>query len=109
MTLNAINSSCGAGNSQSVAIIYSSTEDYSILPPVQVFPSPFTDDLFVNFEEMPEAPVELRLTAIDGRVFNRQVIDNQQNIRFSTDKLPSGIYVLQMIYQGEIFGVRVVK
>jgi len=109
VTLNAINSSCGAGNSQSVPILYSSTEDYSILPSVQVFPSPFTDDLYVNFEEMPDEPVELRLTAIDGRIFNRQVIDNQQNIRFSTDNLPGGIYILQMIYQGEIFGVRVVK
>ena len=109
VTLNAINSSCGAGNSQAVAIIYSSTEEFSLLPTVQVFPSPFTDDLFVNFEEMPDEAVELRLTAIDGRIFNRQIIDNQQNVRFSTDNLPSGIYILQMIYQGEIFGVRVVK
>ncbi len=109
VTLNAINNSCGAGNSQAVAIIYSSTEDFSKLPMVQVFPSPFTDDLYVNFEEMPDEAVELRLTAIDGRVFKRQIINNQQNMRFSTSNLPSGIYVLQMIYEGEIFGVRVVK
>ena len=109
VTLNAINSSCGGGNSQAVAIIYSSTTDYSILPSVQVFPSPFTNDLYINFEEMPDEPVELRLTGIDGRTFSRQVIDNQQNARFSTDNLPGGIYILQMIYQGEIFGVRVVK
>lgn len=109
VTLNAINSSCGAGNSQAVAVLYSSTEEYSILPTVQVFPSPFTDDLYVNFEEMPDAPVELRLTAIDGRIFDRKTINNQQNVRFSTDNLPSGIYVLQMIYEGEIFGIRIVK
>ncbi|MGK0364336.1 MAG: PKD repeat protein [Saprospiraceae bacterium] len=109
VTLNAINSSCGAANSQAVTILYSSTEDYSILPTVQVFPSPFTDDLYVNFKEMPDASMELRLTAIDGRIFNRQIINNQQNVRFSTDNLPSGIYILQMIYEGDIFGVRVVK
>ena len=109
VTLNAINSSCGSGNSQSVAILYSSTDDPSHLPTVQVYPSPFTDDLYVNFAEMPDESVELRLTAIDGRIYKRQIIDNQQNTRFSTNNLPSGIYILQMIYQGEIFGVRIVK
>ena len=109
MTLNAINNSCGAGNSQAVAILFSSTNDLSQLPTVQVFPSPFTDDLYVNFEEMPDEPVDLRLTAIDGRIYKRQIIDNQQNIRFSTNNLPGGIYILQMIYKNEIFGIRVVK
>lgn len=109
VTLNAVNGSCGAGASLAVPILFSDVKNPSILPLVNIYPSPFTDDLFVDFAEMPESPVELHLTSISGRTYRRQIIDNQQNMRFRTDNLPSGVYILQMIYAGEIFAVKVVK
>lgn len=109
VSLNAINTGCGANKTELIAITVSDTDDSNSLPLVTVYPSPFTDRLFVNFADIPAGAVELRLVGIDGRTHRTEFAANERGIEFATGDLPDGMYVLQILYAGEVYGVKVVK
>ena len=110
VTLNALNPGCGAGKSELIAIVVSATDEVESLPIMTVYPSPFTERLFIDFAKIPAGATELRLIGIDGRIHRTQRLSGSaQSAEFSTGDLVSGVYVLQVIYAGEVYGVKVVK
>lgn len=109
VTLNALNSACGGGTTQTLAIFASDTDEASALSLVKIYPSPFSTRLFVDLPAVPEAPVALRLTGVEGKIFSTKNLINLQSTSFDTEHLPPGVYILQMLYAGEVFSVKVVK
>lgn len=108
VTLNALNGSCGGSTSQQVGII-NGTEEANLFPTTSVFPNPFVNVLFISFDEMLNAPVNVEIISIDGKTVLTEYTENTQNIRLDTATLPSGMYVVQITYKGEQIRIKVVK
>ena len=77
---------------------------------VQVFPNPFSDQLNIRFTRALEYPVAIRLSDIQGRLLLRDQLSIGATDRvLYLDHLPSGIYILEILYGQQRIVERIAK
>ena len=76
----------------------------TILPEIQAYPNPARDVLFVTFENHSEKPVNVLLLKMDGQSVASMTIAEKglQELQFSIEGLPPGLYLLRIDYVGII-------
>jgi PKD repeat protein len=70
-------------------------EDNSFSRPYLLFPNPAQHELFVQFESVPEAKVQLVLRDLKGRLL-QQKFSRQAKTRLNLQNLAEGIYLLEI-------------
>ncbi|MEM7654614.1 MAG: LamG-like jellyroll fold domain-containing protein [Bacteroidota bacterium] len=73
-----------------------------------VFPNPFDKSLFVEFSELPQTVVELRVTNSLGQEVYRATSD-QIRTKINLSQVPAGVYFLQTEYNGVVNTTKLIK
>ncbi len=61
-----------------------------------VYPNPMSEQLMMTLPDMPEAPVQLRLFDISGRLVKEMAMTEQSG-QMDVSSLTSGVYILQLL------------
>lgn len=68
---------------------------------LKVFPDPVTNELFLEWREIPNEKNFAQLLTVDG-VKLREIIFDQDKAKFETSKLPTGVYQILILSDGHI-------
>lgn len=92
--------------SSCMSLLYASTNEY-VLGGFKLYPSPATDMLMVDMEEIAD-PLEINILSLTGQlVLNQEV--SQKKTRLSIQHLPSGNYIVNVKTESDIRVERFVK
>lgn len=103
---------CGASTSEVASFTFTTTgtSEWEDDQSVQVFPNPFSDRLNLRFARALAQPVQLRLLDIQGRLLFTEVLPAGATDRvLPLAHLPSGVYIVQLQYEGKQLVERVIK
>lgn len=79
---------------------------------VDVYPNPTNDRVSVKVASNYQGNVTLRLTDLNGRTMSQEVVSKdmmEQTYPLSLSNLNQGVYNLQLIYEGNVENMRIVK
>lgn len=82
-------------------------EKYREIPPINIFPNPFSDFLDVKFSETIQNGTAI-LNDIQGKEVNR-IIFSGTSISLDTTPIPAGMYFLKIISEAKSYFAKVVK
>lgn len=74
-----------------------------------VYPNPFSDDLLINISPQVKGDIEINLYNLTGELLQNTMIESANIAVFSNLNLRSGIYFLELNYNGSISRIKLVK
>lgn len=73
---------------------------------INLYPNPAIDQITLEYNLLESAPVEIRITDINGRVVLQENTGNlpvgEHQSEFNIQHLPPGVYALNLIHSGEV-------
>lgn len=89
--------------------IPTATNELNLLPKLTVFPNPFKDIIRVRFPSTSLAQQSFFLTDLTGKRIATKMFRNNATVEISTANLPSGIYFIHWMVDGEMMVKKIVK
>ncbi|MEL6988726.1 MAG: T9SS type A sorting domain-containing protein, partial [Bacteroidota bacterium] len=87
-------------------------EDLLDAEDVNIFPNPFSNEIQISFEVKTSADARLSIVDINGKeVMNQTLRLNQgtYNESFDLSNLANGLYMMNIVYDGEVLSKRIIK
>jgi hypothetical protein len=77
---------------------------------IVLYPNPSQDHFFLRSEAFSEKPVQVQLFSTDGKLLSQQnILPLGNSLRVETSALPAGLYIVNVISNGQLSAQRFVK
>jgi len=100
---------CFTGEIPTSCEVISSTEEQRLSPLYTLFPNPTSDLVTLQFLEPQTTPVTIQLFHLNGQQIRTEIALDGSMYSLNLNLLPSGIYLLQIQSEGNLYIEKVVK
>ncbi len=101
--IHTVSNACGETTTEQTLVISTATEETEMVDVLQVFPNPFSEQLFIEAKDLrlsPNAVWQVELVNISGQIVRQAPLPADLLI-LDTVQLPSGTYLLRILKDGK--------